>query len=208
MNGTTVGDDTRGALLDAGRRLFARRGFDGTSVRDLTREAGTNLGAVNYHFGSKRGLYEAVLEAGLSPLAARIEAVAEGPGSPPERLDALIDALFDHLAGHPELPRLLLQEVTAGKPPPDVVVSIIRRNVANVGRILEAGWADGSVRRGHPLLSALSIVSQPIYVSLIAPLIKEVGGLDLQDPETRAVVARHAKTFVRAGLEPRRESHA
>ena len=51
---------TRERLLDAAERLFAERGFAGTSVREITDAAGANLGAVNYHFRSKENLYAEV----------------------------------------------------------------------------------------------------------------------------------------------------
>ena len=47
----------RSRLLDAAERLFCEKGFDGTSIRDLTAEAGCNLASVNYHFGGKDKLY-------------------------------------------------------------------------------------------------------------------------------------------------------
>ena len=68
------GAATRTELIAAGRKLFGRRGFDGASIRAITKEAGANLGAVTYHFGSKHGLYSAVLEEGLRPMAARVQA--------------------------------------------------------------------------------------------------------------------------------------
>lgn len=49
----------RERLLDAAEKLFAERGFEATSVRDITGEAKCNLAAVNYHFGSKEDLYKA-----------------------------------------------------------------------------------------------------------------------------------------------------
>jgi AcrR family transcriptional regulator len=58
---------TAESLLDAGQRLFAERGYDASSVRDLTAAASANLGAVTYHFGSKEALYHAVLERALVP---------------------------------------------------------------------------------------------------------------------------------------------
>lgn len=45
-------------LLDAAEKLFCERGYDGTSVRDITNEAGCNIAAVNYHFGGKEQLYQ------------------------------------------------------------------------------------------------------------------------------------------------------
>lgn len=49
---------TRKLLLDAAEELFARKGFDGTSIRDITAKAGRGPAAVNYFFGDKRELYE------------------------------------------------------------------------------------------------------------------------------------------------------
>lgn len=205
---TDRGAETRASLLAAGTNLFATRGFDGTSVRDLTRAAGANLGAINYHFGSKRGLYDAVLHEGLTPLVDKVGAASAGEGTPMERLEAVVDVFFEHLAGRPEIPRLLIQEVAAGKPPPAEVLTMLRRNIAHLRGILEEGWADGSIRRGHPLLTAVSVVSQPVYMSVMAPVFKAIGGLDLQNPATRHEVALHVKTFVRAGLTPCEESHS
>lgn len=48
-------------ILDAAEQLFARRGFHGVSVRDITSEAGVDVALVNYHFGSKMDLYTDVL---------------------------------------------------------------------------------------------------------------------------------------------------
>lgn len=48
--------------MDAAEKLFARRGFHGTSLREITRAANADLALVNYHFGSKKQLLVAVLE--------------------------------------------------------------------------------------------------------------------------------------------------
>ncbi len=48
---------TRIALLDAGERLFSRRGYAAVGIREIADEAGANLGSISYHFGSKRELY-------------------------------------------------------------------------------------------------------------------------------------------------------
>ena len=50
-------EDTRDRILSAAQNLFAEKGFDATSVRDITTEAGCNVASVNYHFGGKDNLY-------------------------------------------------------------------------------------------------------------------------------------------------------
>ena len=65
--------ETRTRILDAAEELFMQHGFEGTSMRLLTAKAGVNLAAVNYHFGSKDALIEAVFRRRLDPMnAARI----------------------------------------------------------------------------------------------------------------------------------------
>ena len=58
--------DTRILLLDAAERLFAQAGFAATSLRNITSAAGANLASVNYHFGSKDALLEAVIQRRLA----------------------------------------------------------------------------------------------------------------------------------------------
>jgi len=60
--------DTKTRILDCAEELFARDGFHNTSLRGLTTLADVNLAAVNYHFGSKEALLEAVIERRLLPL--------------------------------------------------------------------------------------------------------------------------------------------
>ena len=53
--------DTRTALLECAEQLFLTKGFAGVSVRQITRESGTNVASVNYHFSDKTGLFREVL---------------------------------------------------------------------------------------------------------------------------------------------------
>ncbi|MBR4356028.1 MAG: CerR family C-terminal domain-containing protein [Elusimicrobiaceae bacterium] len=53
--------DTRKKILRTAARLFAQKGFSGTSVRDIITTAGVNVSAINYYFGDKRGLYKETL---------------------------------------------------------------------------------------------------------------------------------------------------
>ncbi|MDN0073574.1 TetR/AcrR family transcriptional regulator [Crenobacter sp. SG2303] len=60
--------DTVTRILDVSERLFVEHGFEATSLRMITQQAEVNLAAVNYHFGSKDALFEAVFTRRLGPL--------------------------------------------------------------------------------------------------------------------------------------------
>ena len=115
-------DGTKQRLLEAGRRLFADQGFDGASVRAITRRARANLGAVTYHFGSKQALYTAVLEQLFGELRERVTAATAAPAEARDGLGAIIRAFFAFFADHPEAPRLIIQRLAAG----DYTASLFR----------------------------------------------------------------------------------
>ena len=88
---------TRKRLLDAAEHLFAENGFDATSLRAITTQAGANLAAVNYHFQSKVGLITAVFERRIEPInRERLHLLEQGCAkaapNPPE-LETVIHAL-------------------------------------------------------------------------------------------------------------------
>jgi AcrR family transcriptional regulator len=91
------GEDARRRILEAALEMFATVGYEGTSTRHLAERAGVNLPAIQYYFGSKEGLYRAVIEqivqhneAHMAPLAVRLRVVLE-------RSDAAADELLDLL---------------------------------------------------------------------------------------------------------------
>ena len=197
--------DTRAALLSAARRLFARRGFAGASVRAITKEARVNLGAVTYHFGSKHALYDAVLDQVLTPLTERIDHAVDAGGGTLDRAEATVRALFEHLKENPDMPQLMLQEIAAGKPPPAPVARTLGAVSARLAGLVREGQSTGEIRPGDPILQALSLVYQPVHLTLIQRIGRDIMGLDQSDPATRARVVEHAAAFARAGLAARKE---
>lgn len=61
MSSSPAPSNTQTALLEAAEGLFCERGFGGVSTREIVEKAGANIAAIKYHFGSKEGLYRAVL---------------------------------------------------------------------------------------------------------------------------------------------------
>lgn len=90
-----ISGDTRTSIIEAAEVLFAREGYDGTSLRAITEEAGANLAAVNYHFGSKENLLIEILDRIVGPLNdQRLKLLDDiemtGPGSTKEILTAFL----------------------------------------------------------------------------------------------------------------------
>ncbi|MDB6135412.1 MAG: transcriptional regulator, TetR family [Verrucomicrobiales bacterium] len=97
-HGSPVTEDTRAALMDAAERLFAENGLEGASVREITKTARANLGAVNYHFGTKDGLILAVFSRRLKPInerrVAMLDALEAKAADRPLPLEKVLDAFL------------------------------------------------------------------------------------------------------------------
>jgi len=91
-------EGTKKRILDTAEQLFAERGLEATSIRDITSAAGANLGAVNYHFASKQALILAVLNRHLKPLNERrlelLRRAEQAAGDAPASAEAVLDALI------------------------------------------------------------------------------------------------------------------
>jgi AcrR family transcriptional regulator len=209
MNQTQTADPstagTPESLLLAGRKLFAHYGFRGASVRAITSEANANLGAITYHYGSKRALYERVVESYVQPLVEEILGVARRPGPVFDRLEQIVRAYFDYFAKYPETLQLMMQELALGGSPPEAALGRIKTLHHGLAALVHEGQASGEIRPGNPAIMAISIVSQPAHMMLMRRPLQAFTGMDLGDADTREQFVRNAAAFVRGGLATRRE---
>ncbi|QJR09697.1 hypothetical protein DSM104443_00747 [Usitatibacter rugosus] len=94
----TTSQDTKSRIIDAAESLFMEHGFEATSLRSLTSAASVNLAAVNYHFGSKEELFQAVLTRRLDPMnQERIDLLTrfeKDAGEKPVSCEKLISAML------------------------------------------------------------------------------------------------------------------
>lgn len=187
-------------MLQAARRQFARHGYDAASVRNITRAARANLGAVTYYFESKQKLYLEVLQQATQPLRERIEHAADTQGPPLQRIEQIIRAFFAHLAENPDMPALMLRELALERPIPLPVREVMGGVFSALRHCLEEGQRDGTIVSGDVRHLAIGIVAQPIYTGLAQRPLREVLGLGLQEPTTRAQVVDEVVRFVRRAL--------
>ena len=198
----TTEPTTRDALLHAARALFAERGYDGISVRDITAAADANLGAITYHFGSKHALYEQVVAACLEELTTRLQAVLASTADPLDRAEDVVRTYFDYFSETPEVPRLMLQELARGFRPLPASVSSLRDTHQALTRLVREGQAQRRIRAGVPEIMAMSIVSQPIHLMFVREMLRAFA-VDPMAPGVRERVIANATAFARAGLEER-----
>ncbi|MGA2867260.1 MAG: TetR/AcrR family transcriptional regulator [Verrucomicrobiota bacterium] len=95
---------TRERILDAAERLFAKRGLERVSTREITKAAQANVGAINYYFGSKEGLVFAVFDRRLTPITeerlAALDEVEEAAGETAPKVEDVLSAFIGPAVEH------------------------------------------------------------------------------------------------------------
>jgi len=98
--------DTAERIIDAAEALFSEKGFAETSLRNITTKAGVNLAAVNYHFGSKKSLIQAVFARYLTPFSEQfsdqLDIIEQRENTPEQLLKLLVLTLNKSGLENPE----------------------------------------------------------------------------------------------------------
>ena len=129
-------------ILKTAEDLFALRGFDGTSVRDIADEAGVNVSMISYYFRSKEKLMEALFEQRMGHIIMRVESLLkDNTMSPQQKVSILIEDHIERVMERKKFYRILFCEQILNKNPMiiDIVNNYKRRNVAVITELLKEG---------------------------------------------------------------------
>lgn len=207
--GRPAGGDAsvREALLETSRGLFLARGFGSVTIRQIAEAAGCSTATIHYHFRDKLGLYRAMLEAAIEPIAAALEALGDPSRAEPAGVDEVIRLYTRTLARNPWIPALIVQEVLAeGGRFRD---QFIGRFAGRLAPLLVAGFAReqrrGSVRADlDPRLAALSTISLTVFPFLALPVTGRVLGVSI-DGEAVERLADHTIRVLYQGIRARED---
>ena len=187
LRSRTHGARTRQSILDAAHALFAERGYSGAHVNDIVARAGTTKPMVYYHFGSKEGLFAAVLEEVYAGMR-RIEGALQLADLPPhEAMRRLVHVTFDYHAEYPDWVRLIsvanIHEAQHIRGSP--TVALRNSAVLDILRDLLARGAREGVFRGgvDPLRLHLMIASMCFYRVSNRHTWRVIFGRDLDAPD-------------------------
>ena len=199
---------TRQALVAAGTRLFAERGYDGVPLAAIAARAGVNKAMVSYHFGGKRKLYVAIVTATFADIVARAEKLPASGRPAPALLRELIALVAESARGrNPHFPAMMLREVLAGGKHLGAETLAYPLRVADVvRRIVERGVRVGSFRPVDPLLTHLSLVGSLLFFFASTPLRERLfaeGRLHTAAPDAASYV-KHMQDLLVDGLVTRR----
>ncbi len=190
---------SREHLLEVATRLFARRGYSGTGLRKLAEEAGAALSMVNYHFGSKQGLLEAIFDDFHARYAAALRPALESGDTLEEKVEAWVGALVSVARTNPHQVRVCFTEL------PDEVPSLAAykaERIRDVRDLLQTHITPLLPRPQEQRVHFIgpAVTSATLSHFLVRPVLEHVVG-DLPDTdEFYALYARQIAGLLLNGL--------
>jgi AcrR family transcriptional regulator len=191
-----TGQQRREQLLDVGRKLFAERGFEGTSVEEIAATAGVSKPVVYEHFGGKEGLYAVVVDREIQTLLEAINRALATQAHPRALLEQAALALLDYIETSTDGFRILVRDSPVAQS-----TGGFASLISDVASRVEYLLADEFSARG------LDAKTAPLYAQMLVGMVALTGQfwLDHRKPK-KPLVAAHLVNLAwngLSGLEPR-----
>jgi AcrR family transcriptional regulator len=195
--------ETAERLLDAAERLFGVHGYDGVGMRTLAEEAGVNLGAATYHFGSKEALYVETFMRRFRPtnaerlrLLQKAEARSDGKPLPVERIvECMIRPPFESGLEHPAFQLFLARNLFM---PPPFLHAAIHKELEPGMRVFIAALRRALPDQPEDLLHMRTMFAMGGLL-MFSMRAGEIPGM--RNPQLHEVVMREMVAFMTAGLQ-------
>jgi TetR/AcrR family transcriptional regulator, regulator of cefoperazone and chloramphenicol sensitivity len=203
---------TRERILAEAESLFAEKGYEAVSIREITGAAGCNLAAVNYHFGTKQNLYLEVFRECWVPRARRIHQAfyqaldAQDDPTPDAVIEALARAFLEGPLSEEERARhhqLVAREMAK----PTEAFDLLAREmmvpfVSEVAQLLRKADPERPLEEEDLLLAILSLLASVLYFNFARTAVTRITGRSYDQAfRSRLIrhITRHATGGMRAG---------
>jgi len=196
--------DKKEHIINKSMELFALKGFEGTSIRDLAAAADVNVAMINYYFGTKEKLFESMVETKAAATRGVLDEIANDKSlSSIDKINQIIETYVNRLFSHRQFHRVIHQELMLSKREllQNVIINLIYPNSLIIRGIIEAGIKKGDFKKVDPELTVGTLVGT-IHQVLQSKkfcnkfINREEGYVPYDDPIFRKRVIDHLKQLM------------
>lgn len=200
--------DKKEHIINNAIELFAEKGFEGSSIRDLAAKADVNIAMVNYYFGSKDKLFEAMVEYKASYMKEKLEEITNDKSKTEiEKIDAVIEAYVNRIFAQHQYHRIIHQELMLQQREDfhNAIISIFNKNTIIIKSIIEQGIKKKVFKKVDPELTFASILGTINQVMLSKSLCNQLMHKDKNfnpytDDTFKKRIITHLKQLIHAHL--------
>ena len=179
-----------------------KKGFEGTSVRDIADEAGVNIAMISYYFGSKEKLMQALFEKKIGDIKMRVESLIKDDSlTSIQKVEMLIEEHVERVMRDKQFHRIMVCEQIINKNP--VIINLLKdikfRNASIIGELIKDGQKKGEFKKKVDVVMLLSIMFGTVTQLMInQDFYRDFNKLgDLTDEEFEKVLKQKASTYIK-----------
>lgn len=176
-------------ILDAARRVFTRKGFDGARMQEIADEAGINKALVHYYYRSKEKLFAEIFREAFSTMLPAIAHVFMGQGAIGQKIELFVEKYLSIVLQNPFIPLFVLNEMHRSPEtffnefiPPDLKIRI-----KGVMAMFENAAEKGEIANIDPRHLMINIMALCVFPFVARPMLQRM--LDITDTEFEKVLA-------------------
>ncbi|MES2574256.1 MAG: TetR family transcriptional regulator [Bacteroidota bacterium] len=199
-------NDKQIQILEVAENLFAEKGFDGTSIRDISKMAKINVAMVSYYFGSKEKLLESLILFKTSGLKEQLVHLIEENLEPVEKINRLIDLYINRLNCNRGIYRILHFELASKKRVLELesFTEIKKSNLRSLELIIKEGQAKGVFRKDViiPLITP-TILGTYFHFQMNKPFFEDLLNLKTEEAYNNYIqtdLTKHIQQTIKALL--------
>ena len=191
-------------IIEVAEQLFARKGFAGTSVRDIAQEADVNVSMISYYFGSKEKLIEALFQLRMTESRSRLETLVMDENIlPMQKMNILIDSVIDRLLGNQSFHNIMMRETLSSERNPAIseqIQNLKMRNVELMQKLIQEGQAAGVFRDEIDMsLMTTTLYGTVNYALATQDFYKKINNLEhLSQEEFQAYLKRKLSSHLKS----------
>jgi AcrR family transcriptional regulator len=200
--------DKKTHIINAAVELFAEKGFEGTSIRDIATKANVNVAMINYYFGSKEKLFECMVEQKAAYTRGALEEIVNDKSlSEIEKIDRIIDSYISRLFTNRIFHRVIHQEMMLNQRESlqQTIVNVLFPNSLVIRGVIESGIKKGTFKKVDSALVIATLVGTINQVLLSKRMCnrlldKDEDYVPYEDAKFKKRISDHLKELLRSYL--------
>jgi len=187
-------------IIQSAIRLFAKKGFDATSMSEIAKKAGVTKPMIYYHYKNKDDLYFSLIDEYLSKFIQKVENVFPLYISPQEKIQSFAKLYVKHLKKNPNIFRIINREITGNR---KNVVKLADNYLSKIhsalSKIINEGIKEGSFKTLDPHATAFTIIATIIFYFAERMVIERLSGGEAQTEKLIETLPAHILNLICKG---------
>lgn len=191
---------TKNQVIQSAIKLFAKKGFDGTSMREIAERAGVTKPMIYYHYKDKEALYFSLLDDYMSKFIKKVMDTLSLALSPQEKIQSFVKLYVKHLKKNRNIFKIINREITGSRKNVDKLTDNYFSKIhSGLAKVIDDGIKEGSFKAVNPHATAISLIGIIIFYFAERKVIERLTDGEIQTEKLIGTLHTHILDLLLSG---------